>query len=165
MKARKGKYKVKPILDVCCGGKMFYADKQNPNVLFCDKREFETIFKKSKQKDEHFSVKPDVIADFRDLPFENESFSLVIFDPPHIKNGSDKSFMVQKYGKLDKTYKEDLAQGFQECMRVLKTSGTLIFKWSEAQISLSEILSCFNKEPLLMQKTSRTSHFCVFYKE
>ncbi|TLD86279.1 class I SAM-dependent methyltransferase, partial [Helicobacter sp. MIT 03-1614] len=33
---------MKPILDVCCGGKMFYADKQNPNVLFCDKREFET---------------------------------------------------------------------------------------------------------------------------
>ncbi|WP_416374717.1 hypothetical protein, partial [Helicobacter typhlonius] len=79
--------------------------------------------------------------------------------------GSDKSFMVQKYGKLDKTYKEDLAKGFKECMRVLKVNGTLIFKWSEAQISLSEILNCFNKEPLLMQKTSRTSHFCVFFKE
>ncbi len=156
---------MKPILDVCCGGKMFYANKNNPNVLFCDKREFETIFKKSKQKDEYFIVKPDVIADFRDLLFENESFSLVIFDPPHIKNRSDKSFMVQKYGKLDKSYKEDLSKGFKECMRVLKNNGTLIFKWSEAQISLSEILSCFDKEPLLMQKTSRTSHFCVFFKE
>ena len=61
-------------------------------------------------------------------------------------------------------FDEDLAKGFKECMRVLKSNGTLIFKWSEAQISLSEILSCFDKEPLLMQKTSRTSHFCVFYK-
>ncbi len=61
-------------------------------------------------------------------------------------------------------FNEDLAKGFKECMRVLKSNGTLIFKWSEAQISLSEILSCFDKDPLLMQKTSRTSHFCVFYK-
>lgn len=56
-------------------------------------------------------------------------------------------------------------QGFKECMRVLKTNGTLIFKWSEAQIKLNEILSCFNKKPLLCQKTSKTSHFCVFFKD
>ncbi|WP_300667903.1 MULTISPECIES: SAM-dependent methyltransferase [Helicobacter] len=155
---------MKPILDVCCGGRMFYADKENPNVLFCDKRFFETTFKKV-GKDEKFSVKPDRIVDFRDLPFKNESFYLVIFDPPHILRGSQKSFMVQKYGKLDKSYREDLAKGFCECMRVLKSNGTLIFKWSEAQIALSEILKCFNQEPLLMQKTSKTSHFCVFYKE
>ncbi|WP_367183987.1 hypothetical protein, partial [Helicobacter sp. UBA3407] len=84
---------------------------------------------------------------------------------PHILRGSQKSFMVQKYGKLDKSYRKDLAKGFCECMRVLKSNGTLIFKWSEAQIALSEILKCFNQEPLLMQKTSKTSHFCVFYKE
>ena len=82
---------MKPILDVCCGGRMFYADKENPNVLFCDKRFFETTFKKV-GKDEKFSVKPDRIVDFRDLPFKNESFYLVIFDPPHILRGSQKSF-------------------------------------------------------------------------
>ena len=31
--------KQKPILDVACGGKMFYFDKNDPRVLFCDKRE------------------------------------------------------------------------------------------------------------------------------
>lgn len=155
---------MKPILDVCCGGKMFYANKDNTKVLFCDKRHFETTFKKL-GKDEKFSVKPDMQVDFTNLPFDDESFYLVIFDPPHIKYGSEKSFMVQKYGKLDKSFKIDLAKGFKECMRVLKSNGTLIFKWSEAQIALSEILSCFDKEPLLMQKSSKTSHFCVFYKE
>lgn len=155
---------MKPILDVCCGGRMFYANKNDERVLFCDKRFYETTFKKV-GKDEQFSVKPERIVDFRDLPFDKESFHLVIFDPPHIKYGSEKSFMVQKYGKLDKSYKEDLRKGFKECMRVLKVNGTLIFKWSEAQIALSEILKCFDKEPLLMQKTSKTSHFCVFYKE
>ena len=26
----------KAILDVCCGGRMFYKDKQDERVLFCD---------------------------------------------------------------------------------------------------------------------------------
>ena len=26
----------KPILDVCCGSRMFYFDKNNPNVCFMD---------------------------------------------------------------------------------------------------------------------------------
>jgi hypothetical protein len=34
----------KPILDVCCGGKMFWFDKNNPNVEFCDIREIKTHF-------------------------------------------------------------------------------------------------------------------------
>ena len=29
---------MKPILDVACGGKMFYFDKNDERVLFCDKR-------------------------------------------------------------------------------------------------------------------------------
>ncbi|TLD83932.1 SAM-dependent methyltransferase [Helicobacter sp. MIT 11-5569] len=137
--------KLKNILDVCCGFKQFYADKNNPNVLFCDLRA---------------EVNPNLILDFTNkLPFEDESFYLVIFDPPHIapNRGSEKSIMVQNMGSL--------AKGFNECMRVLKPNGTLIFKWSEAHISLKSILECFDKEPLLMQKSSRTSHFCVFYKE
>ncbi|EBW8880518.1 SAM-dependent methyltransferase, partial [Salmonella enterica subsp. enterica serovar Enteritidis] len=26
----------KTILDMCCGSRMFWFDKQNPDVLFCD---------------------------------------------------------------------------------------------------------------------------------
>lgn len=33
---------MKPILDVCCGGKMFYFNKSDSRVLFCDKRNFTT---------------------------------------------------------------------------------------------------------------------------
>lgn len=32
----------KPILDACCGGKMFYFDKHDPRVLFQDIRDVET---------------------------------------------------------------------------------------------------------------------------
>lgn len=31
---------MKPILDACCGGKMFYFDKNDPRVLFQDIRSF-----------------------------------------------------------------------------------------------------------------------------
>lgn len=30
---------MKPILDACCGSKMFWFDKNNPNVEFCDNRQ------------------------------------------------------------------------------------------------------------------------------
>ena len=33
---------MKPILDVACGGKMFYFDKKDARVLFCDKRKIKT---------------------------------------------------------------------------------------------------------------------------
>lgn len=33
---------MKPILDACCGGKMFYFDKNDDRVLFQDIRDIET---------------------------------------------------------------------------------------------------------------------------
>ena len=40
----------------------------------------------------HFEVKPDVIGDFTNMKFEDNSFSMVVFDPPHLKyTGSKKN--------------------------------------------------------------------------
>lgn len=60
----------KPILDVACGGKMFYFDKNDPRVLFCDKRKLHTTLCDGRT----FEVKPDVIADFTQLPFSDNTF-------------------------------------------------------------------------------------------
>lgn len=51
-----------------------------------------------------------------------------------------------------------------ECMRVLKPSGTLIFKWNEQQIKLKEVLKCFGQNPLFGDKRSKT-HWLIFIKE
>lgn len=51
----------------------------------------------------------------------------------------------KKYGKLSDRWREDRSKGFSECLRVLKPNGTLIFKWNEEQIKLSEILPLFSK--------------------
>nr|WP_321434777.1 class I SAM-dependent methyltransferase [uncultured Campylobacter sp.] len=150
----------KPVLDVCCGGRMFYKNKQDERVLFCDKREIKTTLCDGRK----FIVEPDMLVDFKDLPFDDESFSLVIFDPPHLLKLNDKSFIAIKYGKLPMEYKLELSAGFRECWRVLKVGGTLIFKWSEVQISLKDILNLFTEEPLITQNTANKSHFCVFFK-
>ncbi|MFF5994826.1 class I SAM-dependent methyltransferase [Lysinibacillus sp. KU-BSD001] len=139
---------------------MFWFDKENGDTVFMDQRELETELCDGRK----LIVKPDIIGDFRDMPFPNESFYLVVFDPPHLIRVGDNSWLAKKYGKLDEhTWQEDITKGFAECMRVLKTNGTLIFKWNEEQISLKDILKCFNKKPLFGNKRSKT-HWLVFMK-
>jgi SAM-dependent methyltransferase len=138
----------KIILDVCCGGKMFWWDKSNPHVLFLDKRSKEKGFMKTRQ---NFEVKPDIVGDFRHLPFEDASFKMVVFDPPHTirKNPETGGVIAERYGRLaTETWARDLQEGFQECWRVLEPHGTMIFKWAENDKKLKEIVPLFPAEPM-----------------
>lgn len=151
---------MKPVIDVCCGSRMFYFNKADKRVLFCDKRFLDTTLCDGRK----LEIKPDIMADFRNLPFPDESFYLVVFDPPHLSRVGHNSWLAKKYGFLSKDkWKEDLAKGFNECMRVLKCNGTLVFKWNEEQIRLSEVLNCFSEQPLFGHKRNKT-HFLIFYK-
>jgi len=105
----------------------------------------------------NWCVKPDVIADFRKMPFADKSFKMVIYDPPHLTSGSMKSVINQKYGLLNKeTWKEDIVAGFNECWRVLDDYGVLIFKWNEANIKAKELIRAFPVEPLFGDFTGKT---------
>ena len=160
---------MKPILDMCCGSRMFYFDKSNPNVLFCDIRT-ETYSRIDRNSFREIEVKPDVIADFRKLPFDDNSFYQVIFDPPHLINAGDTSWLKAKYGTLNKeTWREDLKQGFSEAMRVLKPNGTLIFKWNDQDVELAKLKPLFPYEPIFgnkrpKNKSGKYSHWLVFMK-
>lgn len=148
------------ILDACCGSRMFWFDKQNEDVTYMDIREEDTELCDGRK----LIVAPDVVADFRDMPFKDESFYMVVFDPPHLVRAGENSWLAKKYGKLNEaTWRMDLMQGFDECMRVLKPNGTLIFKWNEDQITLLEVLECFGQQPLFGDKRSKT-HWLVFMK-
>lgn len=149
------------ILDACCGSKMFWFDKENPLVTFMDIREeYEEL-----DSGHVINIKPDVVGDFRDMPFADNTYDLVVFDPPHLLRAGDNSWLAKKYGKLDpETWETDIYLGFVECMRVLKPTGTLIFKWNEDQIKLSEILSSINYKPLFGNRRAKT-HWLVFTKE
>lgn len=92
------------ILDTCCGSRMFWFNKENEDAIYMDNRTEDTSLCDGRK----LIVKPDIIADFRDIPFEDESFYLVVFDPPHLIRAGDKSFLKLKYGRLDTTWKDDI---------------------------------------------------------
>jgi SAM-dependent methyltransferase len=146
------KLKNKEILDVACGGKMFWFNKDNPKVLFNDIRE-----KKYELCDGRtFEIKPDTQMDFRDLDLPDEHFKLVIFDPPHLKNLGETSWMAKKYGKLSDNWEDDLKAGFEECWRVLRKDGLLVFKWNERDVKVSKVIEVFGREPLFGHTTGRS---------
>ena len=113
-----------PILDACCGGRMFYFDKHDSRVLFQDIRDVETTLCDGR----HFEVKPDIQADFTNMPYPDSSFSMVVFDPPHlVYSRGKKSKMVDMYGTLsDKT----VPTGYQHIKY-----GALYSDWRDMLIS------------------------------
>ncbi len=149
----------KKILDVCCGSRMFWFDREQENTIFMDIRELEANLCDGRE----LKVKPDIIGDFRNIPFEDNRFKLVVFDPPHLLRIGESSWMAKKYGKLTDSWKEDIKQGFNECMRVLEPNGVLQFKWNEDQIKLSEILKVIDYKPLFGNRRAKT-HWLTFMK-
>ena len=147
------------ILDASCGSRMFWFNKENEDAIYMDNRAEDTSLCDGRK----LIVKPDIIADFRDIPFEDESFYLVVFDPPHLIRAGEKSFLKLKYGRLNTTWKDDIKKGLSECWRVLKTNGTLIFKWNEEQISFSKIKTLLPCEPVIGQRRGKTI-WLVFFK-
>ena len=153
----------KPVIDVCCGSRMFYFNKLDERVLFCDKRAERHILCDGRV----LEINPDIQLDFKNLPFDDETFHHVCFDPPHLINVGQNSWLAKKYGQLNKsTWQDDLRTGFSECFRVLKTNGTLIFKWNETDIPVKEILALTEHKPLyghISGKRSNT-HWISFIK-
>ncbi len=139
----------RPVLDVCCCGKLFYYEKNTPVVTFQDIRQ--GIFEAGKGR--NVVVNPDRLEDFTKLSYQDggptEGFSLVVFDPPHLKKAGPHSFMRAKYGVLEKDWEKELRQGFLQCFRVLRDEGILIFKWSTSDIPINEVLKLSPYRPLL----------------
>lgn len=143
----------KIILDPCAGSRMFWHNKQHPNVIYGDKR-----------KEEHtlcdgrvLRVNPDIEMDFTNMPFPDGEFTLIFFDPPHLKSLGANSWMAKKYGRLTEGWQQDIANGFCECLRVLKTTGVLIFKWNETDVKLKTVLDLCPINPLVTQRTGKNN--------
>jgi len=155
-------------LDACCGSRMFWFNRADPRAVFVDKRRetHELTDKSSKGGSRTLIVDPDIQADFTALPFPDESFAMVIFDPPHLIRNGRKGWLAKKYGKLEGDWKEELRQGFAECFRVLAANGTLIFKWNEHEVPVSQVLALTPETPMVGNRCGKTakSHWLVFLK-
>ena len=122
-----------------------WFDKENPRTVFADIRQEAMTLCDGRW----CKVKPDTVADFRAMPFADGEFSLVVFDPPHLVRAGEESWLRKKYGVLDPdNWQDDVRKGFAECWRVLRPGGTLVFKWSDLQVKLGEVLPLMPARPL-----------------
>jgi len=143
--------KGKRILDACCGSRMFWFDKTNPDVLFADIRNEEHTLCDGRD----LQIRPDIEHDFTKMPYPDNAFKLVVFDPPHLHKLGKNSWLAKKYGKLLPTWELDIKAGFDECMRVLDVNGILIFKWNESEINVQDVLKLIPFKPLFGHTTGR----------
>lgn len=150
------------VLDVTAGSRMMWFDRDDDRAVFTDIREESTELCDGRV----LTIDPDMRADFRDLPFPDATFYHVVFDPPHLKRLGKSSWTRAKYGALFPTWRDDIAAGFSECFRVLKPHGTLIFKWNEDQIPVTEILALTPHQPLYGHRSGKASktHWIAFMK-
>lgn len=113
---------MKKILDACCGSRMFWFDRENQDVLFADNRELETTLCDGRA----LLVKPDIKMDFREMPFPDNTFKIVVFDPPHLKQAGSESWLAKKYGgsteRLE-TIPQSRISGMHESVRAGRNIG------------------------------------------
>lgn len=161
---------MKRILDPCCGSKMMWFDRNNPDVEFCDVRKVDNELiwaSKDGSNKRYLTVDPDIICDVRQLPFADNTFYHIVFDPPHLQKIGDNAWMCKKYGKLGDDWQAFIHDSFVELMRVLKPNGTLIFKWSEIDIKVSDILKAIPYNPLYGHRSGKhmSTHWMAFIKD
>jgi len=155
----------KKVLDVCCGAKGMWFDKNDNRALYLDKRNeyHENTYLSGKKT---ITISPDIIGDFTNIKQDDNSFWHVVFDPPHIKRNK-LGEITKRYGNLEVGWQDMIRQGFKECFRVLKPNGTLVFKWSEVQFPIKDILKLTDQKPLYGHKSGKkmNTHWVCFIKD
>ena len=144
---------------------MMWFDKADGRALFVDNRA-EEVVADTRQGRRAIVIAPDQVEDFTALPFQDATFSLVVFDPPHTFAGPN-GWTAKKYGRLPSNWRDEIAAGFRECFRVLCPLGTLIFKWNEHRVPVSRVLELTPEKPLFGQRCGATArtHWIVFMKQ
>ena len=147
------------ILDATSSFRRMWLDKEQPWTAFMDVRSNsqlmndwkECMIQKGRGTDIGFS-KITIQADFSHLPFKDNYFSHINFDPPQLIHLGKTSIYYKQYGALEAdTWRSVLGQAAKELWRVLAVNGTLNVKWSDRDISDEDVLKLFPVEPLYGQ--------------
>lgn len=97
-----------PVLDMTAGSRMFWWNKNDPRAIFIDKRDDEYELPDANVTGglRRLMIHPDIIVDWRkqQFPFADNTFYLVVFDPPHLLHAGKDSWLARKYGVLDQDW-------------------------------------------------------------
>lgn len=69
----------KKILDATCGARTMWFNKNHPNVIYCDSRSEQHCQIWPNAGRCVLNISPDIVCNFTELPFEDNSFPLVVF--------------------------------------------------------------------------------------
>ncbi|HUS99624.1 MAG TPA: SAM-dependent methyltransferase [Candidatus Thermoplasmatota archaeon] len=157
------------ILDATCGFRGIWYQKNHPFVTFMDVRKgnidskTEGVKFKSRRR---WKINPDVVSEWKDAPFPDNYFDMIIFDPPHIltEDGKTLSALQKEYGTLNKNnYKEVLKTGINKLFEILKPEGTFILKWCENSVPVNEIIKLVPYQPLFGSNTKSKGHTANYW--
>lgn len=115
-------------------------------------------------------VKPDIVASNESLPFQDETFQKVVYDPPHlIRNSPIKiNSLMFKYAYKFSTWKtksqfyKNLVAVNKEVKRVLQHDGTFIVKHTESPdhlITKNTIIHLLDNFKVLRNRKEKTRGF------
>lgn len=138
------------MLDATAGNRMIWPNKNPPNVVFMD-------------KEIRLAFSPHIFADFRDLPFRDDVFDCVLFDPPHScsippwwnsptrsKNVNNPSLNAW-YGKFEN--KRDMFSSIHRAQKEFaRVAKRLCLKWSELEVTLWKIMPFFKEWEVIQTK-------------
>jgi len=124
------------MLDATAGNRMMWKHKNPPDTIFLD-------------KEVRLRIPPDIFAVWENLPFRNDVFNCVIFDPPHsVKRGVNSYFNEDpKGGRWYGAFRNKmhfLTSMVKASSEFLRVSKRLCFKWYEGDLSLWNVLPLFS---------------------
>jgi hypothetical protein len=152
------------VLDACVGGALMYDGWQSnleDSFISIDIRKGSYTQTHDKRwSTKTLEVKPTLLADLKKLPFKNNVFDSIVFDPPHFACGIN-SFLRGYYGSWNQQeVKESLKAANLEFARVLKTNRSLLLKIMPTDLDLYlKMLSNFGF--YMPMKTVRPAGICT----
>lgn len=155
------------ILDATCGFKGIWYQKNHPFVTFMDKRKETLLSNHNGLGKRRIIINPDIISEWKDAPFPDEYFDMIVFDPPHLieKRGKKNLSSLNKYyGYLYKdNWREELRLGIKKLFEILKPNGVFILKWCENSAKVEEIIKLCPYPPLFGSNTKSKGHTSNFW--
>jgi len=124
-------------IDVTAGYRMMWPCKTPPQTLFMD-------------KNTEAARPPDIFGCWEKMPFRDDSFETVFFDPPHkIGRTTNRGFWAtpahKNYYGIDIShtkFRTGVYKGTREFLRVAKR---LCFKWNDIELNPDRVLTLFPK--------------------